>query len=103
VPKSYPNSVRRQISHRRRSGDAVADTATGTGISAATLFRWKDQALMMRERGTEYRASSPTSSHRHALASFALETELALTRDACTLFDDQSVVPPEGRTRSSKD
>ena len=39
MPKSYPNSVRRQISHRLRSGDEVADIATETGISAATLFR----------------------------------------------------------------
>ncbi|MCD2158185.1 hypothetical protein LQL77_31355, partial [Rhodococcus cerastii] len=48
MPKSYPHSVRRQISHRLRSGDAVADIATETGISAATFFRWKDQALIDR-------------------------------------------------------
>ena len=58
MPKSYPNSVRRQISHRLRSGDTVADIATETGISAATLFRWKGQALIDAggaRRCTEYR------------------------------------------------
>ena len=46
MPKSYPHSVRWQISHRLRAGDAVADIATETGISPATLFWWKDQALI---------------------------------------------------------
>ena len=45
MPKCCPHSVRRQISHRSRAGDAVADIATETGISA-TLFRWLAQALI---------------------------------------------------------
>ena len=103
VPKSYPHSVRRQISHRLRSGDAVADIATETGISPATLFRWKEQALIdagVRD-GVPSIESDELASARARIA--ALEAELALTRDACALFDDQSVVPPKGRSRSSKD
>jgi transposase-like protein len=46
VPKSYPWSVRRQVSLRLRSGESVAEVAAETGISPATLFRWKDQALI---------------------------------------------------------
>jgi hypothetical protein len=32
-----------------------------------------------------------------------LEAELALTRDACALFNDQEVVSPKGKSRSSED
>jgi transposase len=32
-----------------------------------------------------------------------LEAELALTRDACALFDEQKVVAPKGKSRSSQD
>ena len=103
MPKSYPDSVRRQISHRLRSGDAVADIATETGISPATLFRWKDQALIDAgvRGGVPSIESDELASARNRIA--ALESELALTRDACALFDDQSVAPPQGRSRSSKD
>ena len=103
MPKSYQNLVRRQISRRLRVGDAVADVATETGISAATLFRWKDQALIdagVRD-GVPSTESDELASARARIA--ALEAELALTRDACALFDDQSVVPPKGRSQSSKD
>lgn len=45
VPKSYSPSVRRQVCARLRSGEPVAEIAAETGISPATLFRWKAQAL----------------------------------------------------------
>jgi len=32
-----------------------------------------------------------------------LEAEPALTRDACALFNDQEVISPKERARSSKD
>jgi transposase InsO family protein len=46
VPWSYPSSVRRQVALRLRGGEPVAEIAEETGISPATLFRWKDQALV---------------------------------------------------------
>lgn len=104
MPKSYPNSVRRQISHRLRSGDTVADIATETGISPATLLRSKDQALIDAgvRGGVPSIESDELASARARIA--ALEAELALTRDACALFDDQSVVPhKEDRDRRRTD
>lgn len=103
MPKSYPHSVRRQISHRLRAGDTVAVIATETGISSETLFRWKDQALIDVgvRGGVPSIESDELASARARVA--ALEAELALTRDACALFDDQSVAAPQGRSRSSKD
>lgn len=90
MPKSYPHSVRRQISHRVRSGDAFADIATETGISPATLVRWKDPALI-------------DAGARDGVPSIKSD-ELASARDGCALFDDQSVVPEkEDRDRRRTD
>lgn len=46
MPRMYSSSVRRQIVVRLRLGEAVADVAAETGISQATLFNWKRQALI---------------------------------------------------------
>jgi transposase-like protein len=102
VPKSYPPSVRRQISQRLRSGERVAEIAAETGISPATLFRWKDQALVDAglHAGVPSIESDELAAARKRIA--RLEAELVLTRDACELFDEGAVVSPKGKSRSSK-
>ena len=102
MPKSYPASVRRQICVRLRSGEPVAAVAAETGISPATLFRWKEQVLVdagVRAGVPGVEADELAAARRRVAA---LEAELALTRDACALFDQQAVVVPKGRSRSSK-
>jgi len=103
VPNSYSPSVRRQVCVRLRRGDAVAELAAETGISPATLFRWKAQTLVdagVRD-GTPSVEADELAAARTRIAQ--LEAELALTRDACALFDEQQVVAPQGNVRSSKD
>lgn len=56
MPKSYPWSVRRQVSLRLRSGESVAEVAAETGISPATWARAKHPGaglteLWLAERG----------------------------------------------------
>lgn len=103
MPKSYPWSVRRQVSRRLRSGEPVAEISAETGISPATLFRWKGQVLI----DAGIRAGVPSveadelAAARKRIA--ALEAELALTRDACELFDEKAVISPKGKSRSSRD
>lgn len=103
MPNSYSSSVRRQVCVRLRRGDAVAELAAETGISPATLFRWKAQALV--DAGVCEGTPSvevdelPAAGRRIA----QLEAELALTRDACALFDEQKVIAPQGNVRSSTD
>jgi transposase-like protein len=46
MPLSYSRSARRQVAKRLRNGEPVADIAAEAGISPATLFRWKAQALI---------------------------------------------------------
>lgn len=57
MPKSFSQSVRRQVCARLRAGEPVAEIATETGISPATLFRWKAQALV--DAGAQRRSAAP--------------------------------------------
>jgi putative transposase len=97
MPRMYPATVRRQIVARLRSGEAVAAVAAETGIAQATLFRWKRQALIdsgVIEGTPSVEADELAAAHKRIAA---LEAELALTRDACELFDTEAVVPPKRR------
>ena len=95
MPRMYSSSVRRQIVVRLRLGEAVADVAAETGISQATLF--KRQALIdagVIEGVPSVEADELAAAYKRIAQ---LEAELALTRDACELFDEQAVVPPKRR------
>jgi putative transposase len=96
MPRMYPASVRRQIVARLRSGEPVAAVALDTGVCQATLFRWKRQALIDAGvvEGVPSGEADELAAARKRIA--ALEAELALTRDACELFE-QAVVPPKRR------
>ena len=97
MPRQYSSSVRRQIVARLRSGEPVAAVAVDTGVCQATLFRWKRQALIdagVVEGTPSVEADELAAAHKRIAA---LEAELALTRDACELFDEQAVVPPKRR------
>lgn len=103
MPKSYPSSVRRQLCVRLRTGEPVAEIAAETGIPQGTLFRWKAQALVdagVRD-GIPSIEADELATARKRIAQ--LEAELALTRDACALFDTQAVMSPKGKSRLSKD
>ncbi len=97
MPRQYSSSVRRQIVSRLRSGEPVAAVAAETGVCQATLFRWKRQALIDAGvlEGIPSVEADELATARKRIA--ALEAELALTRDACELFDEQAVVPPKWR------
>ena len=97
MPRMYLSSVRRQIIAPLRSGEPVAVVAAETGVCQATLFRWKRQALIDAGviEGIPSVEADELAAARKRIA--ALEAELALTRDACELFDAEAVVPPKRR------
>jgi putative transposase len=99
MPRQYSSSVRRQIVSRLRLCEPVAAVAAETGVCPATLFRWKRQALIdagVIEGIPSVEADELAAAHKRITA---LEAELALTRDACELFNEQAVVPPKTPTR----
>lgn len=104
MPKSFPRSVRRQVWSRLRAGEPAAEIAAETGISSATLFRWKTQVLVdagVRKGVPSVETDEPASAKKRIAR---LEAELKITRDACELFNEQAVVvPPKGGSRSSND
>lgn len=76
-----PSRIQTQSADRSRtvfeSGDAITDIATETGISAATLFRWKDQALIdagVRDGAPSIESDELASARTRIVA---LEAELA--------------------------
>jgi putative transposase len=97
MPRQYSSSVRRQIVARPRSGEPEAAIAAENGICQATLFRWKRQALIdagVIEGTPSVEADELAAAHKRIAQ---LEAELALTRDACELFNEEAVVPPKRR------
>jgi transposase-like protein len=100
MPRMYAASVRRQIVARLRSGEPVTAVTLDTGVCQATLFRWKRQALV--DAGVVERVPSvepdELAAARKRIA--ALEAELALTRDACELFEPD--VLPRRRVSSDR-
>lgn len=78
-------------------GEPVDAIASETGVSPATLFAWKKQALI----DAGLRAGVPSSEADELAAArqriAQLEEELRLVRDACELFNEQAVVPPKRR------
>ena len=101
MPRMYPATVRGQIVSRLRSGEPVAAVAVDTGICQATLFRWKRQVLIDAGvvEGVPSVQADELAAHKPIAA---LEAELALTRDACELFDEQAVVPQNADARPLK-
>lgn len=97
MPRTYPMDVRRQLCDRMVDGELVAAIAAETGISPATLFNWKRQALIdagLRPGVTSAEVDELTAARKRITQ---LEEELRLTRDACELFNAQVVVPPKRR------
>ena len=84
-------------------GELVAAIAAKTGISLATLFNWKRQALI----DAGFRPGLPSTEVDEFTAArkriTQLEEELRLTRDACELFNAQVVVPQNAAARSLTD
>jgi transposase-like protein len=88
---------------RLRDGEPVPDIAVETGISPAELFRWKAQALVdagVRDGVPSVEAEELAARRMHRFA--RLEAELALTRDACALFDAQVVKGPKGKRPATR-
>jgi putative transposase len=82
---------------RLRSGEPVAEVAAETGVCQATLLRWKRQALIdagVIEAIPSVQADELAAAHKRIAA---LDSELALPRDACEPFNAGTVVPPKRR------
>jgi transposase len=88
VPRTYHPEFRRRVVELVRAGRPVRVVAAELGLAEATMYRWKAQDLI--DRGVE---PGTSTSERGELAAAKrriqeLETELALVKQAATLFEE---------------
>lgn len=98
VARSYAPEFRRRVVELVRSGRSVGVVAAETGVSEATVYRWRTQDEV--DRGERPGLSSGERSElavaRRRIRE--LETELEITKRASALFAE-SEVRPKGNTR----
>jgi transposase-like protein len=100
VPRRYPVEFRRKVLDLIEAGRPVAEIAAQLGITAQTVYNWRNQDLV--DRGLRAGVSTSESAELTAARKRIreLETELAVTKRANELLKAQS--DPKGGGRSSR-
>ena len=98
----YSASVREAACRRMLAGEPVEEVAGDLEMSAATLYRWKRQALIDVGRKPGVKSFEPDELDRARRRIKDLEAELELVKAASALFNGEEVVRPKGSARSSK-
>jgi transposase-like protein len=102
MPKRYAREFRRAVCARLVAGEKVSTLSPELGVSEATLYKWKRQALIDagRAEGTK---SFEADELAQALKTIAeLEAELEITKAAVALFNGEEAVGPKGGARLPK-
>jgi transposase len=99
VPRRYPVEFRRKVLDLIEAGSPVAEIAVQLGITAQTIYNWRNQDQI--DRGLRVGVSTSESTELAAARKRIreLETELAVTKRANELLKAQS--DPKGVGRSS--
>src|SRR5579863_3894011 len=99
----YPTPLRVAACERLLAGERPEELADELGVSAATLYRWKKQALIDAGRKPGLKSYEPDELARARRRIKDLEAELELVKAATALFNGEEVVRPKGSGRSSED
>jgi transposase len=99
MPKRYAREFRRGICERLVAGEKVSKLSEETGVSPATLYLWKDQALIDAglKEGTKSIEVDELAVARRTIEE--LEAELAAVKAASALFNGEEPVSPKGGAR----
>jgi transposase len=100
VPRRYPVEFRRKVLDLIEAGRPVAEVAAQLGITAQTVYNWRNQDQIDRgvRAGTSTSELAELSAARKRIRE--LETELEITRRANELLKAQT--DPKGGGRSSR-
>ena len=100
MPRRYPVEFRRKVLDLIEAGKPVADIAEQLGVTAQTVYNWRNQDHV--DRGIRAGLSTSESAELTAARKRIreLETELEVTRRANELLRAQS--DPKGGGRSSR-
>ena len=99
----YATPLREAASKRMLAGERPEELADELGVSAATLYRWKKQALIDAGRKPGLKSYEPDELARARRRIKDLETELELVKAATALFNGEEVVRPKGSAQSFED
>ena len=99
MPRRYPVEFRRKVLDLVEAGRPVAEIADQLGVTAQTVYNWRNQDMV--DRGLRDGRSTSESAELTAARKRIreLETELAVTKRANELLKAQS--DPKGGGRSS--
>ena len=99
MPQRYAREFRREICECLLAGERISKVSNETGVSPATLHRWKDQALIDAglKEGTKSIEVDELAQARKTIEE--LEAELAAVKAASALFNGEEPVSPKGGAR----
>src|SRR5271156_1265586 len=99
MPKRYAREFRRDICERLFAGERVSRVSSETGVSQATLHRWRDQARIDAglKPGTKSVEVDELAQARRTIEE--LEAELAAVKAASALFNGEEPVSPKAGAR----
>jgi transposase-like protein len=99
----YPTRFREAACERMLDGERPEELAEELEVSAATLYRWKKQALIDAGRKPGTKSYEPNELGRARRRIEDLEAELELMKKASALFNGEEVIRPKDSARSFKD
>jgi transposase-like protein len=102
MPKRYAREFRRAVCARLVAGEKVSSLSPELGVSEATLYKWKRQALIDAGRAEgvkSFEADELAQAHKTIAE---LEAELEITKAAVALFNGEEPVSPKGGARLPK-
>ena len=100
---SYPAQVREEACARMLAGERAEEVADELGVAAATLYRWKHQALIDAGRKPGVKSYEPDELARARRRIRELEGELEAVKAASTLFNGETPICPKGSAQSLGD
>ena len=102
MPKRYARGFRRVVCERLIAGEKVYALAEELGLSQATLYRWKRQALIDAGRADGVKSFEADELAQAYKTITELETELEAVKAASALFNGEEPVSPKGGARLPK-
>ena len=102
MPFHYSAEFRNRACDRMLAGEPVRALAVELSLCEGTLFRWKKQLLIDRERVPGVKSFEADELTRAKRTIKDLEDELEIVRAASALFNGEEPVRPKGSSRLFK-
>jgi transposase-like protein len=102
MPKRYAREFRRTVCERLVAGEMVSSLSKELGVSEATLYLWKRQALIDAGRAEGIKSFETDELARAQRTIAELEAELEAVKAAVALFNGEEPVSPKGGARLPK-